>query len=123
MKTAGAVAAAPLIVPSSVLGQRAGAVAPSDKVAIAGIGIGSRGMASVNTVLRYEDARFVAIWIEKERRELVKKLVDERYETSDCTMYASRGGAGPPDIDAIAAGIGHTAVRPISLCGKDVFCE
>ncbi len=129
MKTAGAVAAAPLIVPSSVLGQRAGAVAPSDKVAIAGIGIGSRGMASVNTVLRYEDARFVAICdLKKERRELVKKLVDERYETSDCMMYSHHEEVlARPDIDAVIIATPEFWHAPLSVqsayAGKDVFCE
>ena len=129
MKTAGAVAAAPLIVPSSVLGQRAGAVAPSDKITIAGIGIGARGMASVNTVVRFEDAIFVAISdLRKERRELVKKLVDERYGSSDCMMYAYQEEVlARPDIDAVIIATPEFWHAPLSVqaayAGKDVFCE
>lgn len=44
---AGAAVVAPMIVPSSVLGRRAGVVPPSDKIMFGGIGIGSRGMSSV----------------------------------------------------------------------------
>ena len=42
----GALAAAPLIVPASALG-RGGAVAPSDRVTVGGLGIGSRGTADL----------------------------------------------------------------------------
>jgi len=88
---AGAAVAAPMIVPSSVLGQSAGAVAPSDRIAIAGIGIGSRGMSSLNAVLSYNDARFVAICdVRNERREVVKSLVDKRYQSSDCGCTPTR---------------------------------
>ena len=54
-------AVAPMIVPSVVLGQRAGAVAPSDKIVFGGIGIGSRGTSDLKALLNYDQAKFVAI--------------------------------------------------------------
>src|SRR5512133_3973993 len=85
-----ALAAAPMIVPSSVLGQRAGAVPPSDKIVFGGIGIGNRGISSVACILSYQDARLVAVAdVRNERRALVKSTVDKRYQNNDCAMYAS----------------------------------
>ena len=49
-------AVAPMIVPSLVLGQRAGAVAPSDKIVFGGIGIGARGAHDLSKLLTYEQA-------------------------------------------------------------------
>ncbi len=129
MKTAGAIVAAPMIVPSSVLGQRTGAVAPSDQVVLAGIGIGGRGMASVNTVLSLKDIRFAAICdLKKTRRELVKRQVDERYGNTDCMMYAYHEEVlARPDIDAVIIATPEFWHAPLSVqaahAGKDVFCE
>ncbi len=52
-KAAGAVAVAPMIVPSSVLGQRAGAVPPSDRIVMGGIGIGVRGENDLRAFLSF----------------------------------------------------------------------
>src|SRR5690349_21631492 len=53
--------AAPMIVPSHVLGQRSGSVAPSDKIVFGGIGIGARGGTDLRALLSFGQARFVAI--------------------------------------------------------------
>ena len=59
-----------MIVPSFVLGQRAGAVAPSDKILFGGIGIGSRGAHVLSKLLKIEQAKFIAICdVRNERRE------------------------------------------------------
>src|SRR5690349_16499068 len=85
---AGAVAAAPMIVPSSVLGQREGAVAPSDRIITGGIGIGARGTSDLRALLSYRETRFVAICdVRNERREEVKSMVDQKYANHDCQMY------------------------------------
>jgi len=129
VRTAGAIAAAPMIVPSSVLGQRAGAVAPSDKIAIAGIGIGARGMSSLNVILSYQDARFVAICdVKNDRREVIKSLVDKRYQSNDCMMYAYQEEVlARPDIDAVIIATPEFWHAPLSVqaayAGKDVYCE
>ncbi len=72
LNAAGAAVAAPMIVPSSVLGQRAGAVAPSDRIADRRHRDRQHaGTSSVNAILSYRDARFVAICdVRNERREV-----------------------------------------------------
>jgi hypothetical protein len=53
-------AAAPMIVPSSVLGQRSGAVPPSDRIVMGGIGIGARGTSDLRALISYGQVKFVA---------------------------------------------------------------
>lgn len=126
---AGALAAAPMIVPSSVLGRAAGAVPPSDRIVMAGLGIGNRGTSDLNALLSYQDVRFVAICdVRNERREAVKSMVDKRYQNHDCAMYGdqyellARG-----DIDALLIATGDRWHAPLSILaaqsGKDVYCE
>src|SRR5687767_7220542 len=81
-------AAAPMIVPASVLGQRAGAVPPSDRIVMGGIGIGSRGTTDLRALLSYGQVKFVAICdVRNERREEIKSMVDQKYGTRDVAMY------------------------------------
>ena len=54
-------AVAPLIVPSLVLGQRAGVIAPSDKIVFGGIGLGSRGTHDLSKLLNIAEARVVSL--------------------------------------------------------------
>ena len=73
-----AAVAAPMIVPSHVLGQRAGAVPPSDKILFGGIGIGSRGQHDLSKILKIEAAKFIAICdVRNERREMVKSIAPD----------------------------------------------
>src|SRR4051812_24164713 len=122
-------AAAPMIVPSSVLGLRAGTVAPSDRISFGGIGIGSRGPSSVGCILSYKDSRFLAVAdIRKERREWVKNTVDKRYQNQDCATYATHEELlARKDIDAVLIATGDRWHTPMSIlaakAGKDVYCE
>ena len=126
---AGALAAAPMIVPSSVLGQRAGAVPPSDRIVFGGIGIGNRGMASVACILSYKDARLVAVAdVRNERREFVKSTVDKRYQNSDCKMYPSHEELlDRDDIDGVLIATGDRWHTPMTIlaakAGKHIYCE
>ncbi len=61
---AGGAAAVPLIVPASVLG-RDGAVPPSEKIVLGGIGIGNRGSDDLRWMLPEKDVQFVAIAIRR----------------------------------------------------------
>ncbi|HEV8000003.1 MAG TPA: twin-arginine translocation signal domain-containing protein, partial [Planctomycetaceae bacterium] len=56
--SAGVAALAPMIIPSSVLG-RNGAVPPSERIVMAGIGIGNRGTYDLGCFLEQKDAQFV----------------------------------------------------------------
>src|SRR5262245_14294795 len=87
MAAAGAACLAPTIIPASALG-RGGAVAPSERIVVGGIGIGSRGEYDLNWMLREPDVQFVAICdVRKVRREAIKQKVDRHYGSSDCQMY------------------------------------
>jgi predicted dehydrogenase len=122
-------AAAPMIVPSHVLGQRAGVVAPSDKITFGGIGIGSRGTSSVRAVLSYQDARFLAIAdVRNERREAIKTMVDQRYQDGGCKMYSTHEELlARDDIDGVIIATGDRWHTPMSIlaakAGKNIFCE
>ncbi|HSB15776.1 MAG TPA: Gfo/Idh/MocA family oxidoreductase [Bryobacteraceae bacterium] len=122
-------AAAPAIVPGSVLGQRAGAVPPSDRIVMGGIGIGGRGQSDLRALLSYRQVQFVAICdVRNQRREEIKSMVDQRYSNHDCVMYddqfelLARG-----DIDAVLIATGDRWHTPLSILaaqhGKDVYCE
>lgn len=129
LKTAGAVAAAPALVPSSVLGQRAGAVPPSDRIVMGGIGIGSRGQSDLRALLSYKQTQFVAICdVRNQRREEIKSMVDQRYQNRDCAMYDDQYELlAREDIDAVLIATGDRWHTPLSIIaaqhGKDVYCE
>lgn len=120
---------APMIVPSYVLGQRSGNVAPSDKVVMGGIGIGSRGAHDLSKILKFQDAKFLAICdVRNERRETIKSTVDNAYGNRDCKMYSDQFELlARPDIDAVLIATGDRWHTPLSIIaaqhGKDVYCE
>jgi len=127
-RAAGAIAL-PWIVPASVLG-RDGSVAPSNRIVIAGIGLGGRGMSVMNSwVLPDNEVQFVAICdVWKERRDKVKSIVDRHYGNRDCATYIDmRELLARPDIDAIHTATGdrwHAGVSVAAMCaGKDVYTE
>lgn len=122
-------AAAPLIVPASVLGQRAGAVAPSDRIVLGGIGIGARGGSDLRALLSYKEVQFTAICdVRNSRREEIKSLVDKKYGNRDCAMYDDQYALlAREDIDAVLIATGDRWHAPLSIIaaqhGKDVYCE
>ena len=66
--SAGAAAVmAPTIIPSSALGLD-GAVAPSERIVVGGIGIGNRGTYDLGCFLEQKDVQFVAVCDVKETR-------------------------------------------------------
>ena len=84
---ASTVFAVPSIIPASALG-RGGAVAPSERIVMGGIGINSRGSGDLNWMMGEPDVQFVAICdVRRDRREAVKRAIDGRYGTKDCTMH------------------------------------
>ena len=78
---------APTIIPASAIG-RGGAVAPSERVVVGGIGIGGRGTYDMGCFLQQPDVQFIAVCDVKEsRRQAVKKLADDQYGNQDCSMH------------------------------------
>lgn len=122
--------AAPWIIPSSALG-RDGAVAPSERIVMGGIGLGGRGTGDLRGwILPDPQAQFVAICdIRKERREAIKQMTDEKYGNTDCKMYRDirEFVTTRTDIDAVLIATGdrwHAAAAILAMrSGKDVYSE
>ncbi len=125
---AGATVVAPQIVPSSALG-RDGAVAPSERIVVGGIGIGRRGTYDLGCFLEQPDVQFVAVCdVKAARRTAIKKLTDQRYGNQDCDTYRDfRDLLDRSDIDAVLIATGPnwhaTAAIYTAKAGKDMYCE
>jgi Oxidoreductase family, C-terminal alpha/beta domain/Oxidoreductase family, NAD-binding Rossmann fold len=126
--SAGAAIAAPQIIPSSALGLD-GAVPPSERVIVGGIGIGNRGTYDLGCFLEQKDVQFVAVCdIKADRRTAIKKMADERYGNQNCAMYRDfRELLDRADIDAVLIATGPnwhaTAAMHAARAGKDMYCE
>lgn len=124
----GGLIAAPWFLPSRAWGAN-GAVPPSERIVLGGIGIGNRGTYDLSCFLAEPGVQFVAVCDAKAaRRQAVKKIADARYGNDDCAMYRDlRELLARPDIDAvlIATGCNWHATASIlaANAGKDVYCE
>jgi hypothetical protein len=119
----------PCIIPGSALGLN-GAVAPSGRIVLGGLGVGNRGTSDLNWILPEKDVQFVAICDAKEaQREAIKRLVDTRYGNKDCAMYRDMREflATRTDIDALLITTGdrwHATASVMAMrAGKDVYSE
>lgn len=125
---AGSVVAVPYFIPATALG-RDGAVAPSERIVMAGIGIGHRGSYVLGCFLPEPGVQFVAICdVREERRVAAKKKVDDQNGNQDCVLYRDmREVLARPDIDAVLIATGPnwhaTASILAANAGKDVYCE
>jgi predicted dehydrogenase len=128
LSAAGAAVMAPTIIPSSALG-RDGAVAPSERIIVGGIGIGNRGTYDLGCFLEQKDVQFAAVCDVKEARRLaVKKRADELYGNQSCLMFRDfRELLDRPDIDAVLIATGPnwhaTMAMHAAKAGKDMYCE
>jgi len=126
--TAGFLACAPTIIPSSALG-RDGHVAPSERIVVGGIGIGNRGQYDLGCFLEQKDVQFVAVCdIKEARRTAIKKIVDAHYGNEQCAMIRDfRELLDRSDIDAVLIATGPnwhaTAAMAAAKAGKDIYCE
>ena len=124
-----AASAAPLVVPSSALG-RDGFTAPSNRIVMAGIGIGPRAKDDIrNFILPNRQIQFVAVAdVLRVRREQAKALVDKGYGNRDCrTTRDFRELLADGSIDAVLVATGvrwHAGISVLAMrAGKDVYCE
>jgi predicted dehydrogenase len=128
LSAAGAAFMAPTIIPSSALG-RDGAVAPSERIFVGGIGIGNRGTYDLGCFLEQRDVQFVAVCDVKEARRLaVKKRADELYGNQNCLMFRDfRELLDRTDVDAVLIATGPnwhaTMAMHAAKAGKDMYCE
>ena len=126
---AGAAITLPLAMPARVLG-RDGAVAPSERIVFAGIGLGPRGQYDLSVMLPEKDVQFVAICdAKKSQRDAIKNLVDKKYDNKDCAQYRDMREflAKRTDIDALLIATGdrwHATASVMAMrAGKDVYSE
>jgi Oxidoreductase family, C-terminal alpha/beta domain/Oxidoreductase family, NAD-binding Rossmann fold len=126
---AGGAMAVPCLIPASALGLN-GAVPPSERIVLGGMGVGNRGTGDLNWMLPEKDVQFVAICDAKQaQRESVKRIVDNKYGNKDCAMYRDMREflATRTDIDALLIATGDrwhaTAAVMAMRAGKDVYSE
>lgn len=125
---AGALLAAPHLIPGTALGMSE-TVAPSERIVLGGIGIGNRGGYDLGCFLEQPDVQFVAVCDVKDvRRKSVKMTVDSKYGNQDCDTYRDfRDLLQRDDIDAVLIATGPnwhcTAATYAARAGKDMYCE
>lgn len=128
IKHAAIIVGMPTIIPSSVLG-RNGNVAPSNRIVLAGIGIGPRGRQVLKPFLEHPEVQFVAVCdAQAERTEIVRRLANRQYKNEDCTTHRDMDEIlTRDDIDAVLIATGDRWHAPASIraakAGKDIYCE
>ena len=127
-KVTGAAAGAmalPYIVPSSVFGAD-GRVAPSNRLLVGMIGVGSQGTWDMRGFLNADESLVVAVCdVDRRRQKQAKNEVDRKYGNEDCKMYSDfRELIARSDIDIIATAIpDHWHSIPAIMAaeaGKDI---
>jgi predicted dehydrogenase len=128
IKQAAVLAGMPMILPGSVLGLN-GAVAPSNRITVGGIGLGARGRGVLSAFFHHPDFQFLAIADpQKERREIVQRLAMRKFGVKQCDTYVDMHDVlGRDDIDAVIIATGDrwhtTASIYAARAGKDIYCE
>ncbi|MDW7761518.1 MAG: Gfo/Idh/MocA family oxidoreductase [Acidobacteriota bacterium] len=132
LKTAALAAAGaagfPAIVPASALGKD-GAVAPSNRIVMAGIGFGMQGPGNMRSFLEKNEVQWVAVCdIDKEPLAMAKRIVDSMYGSTSCATYHDfRDLYARDDLDAVSIAVPdhwHAILSIAALrAGLDVFGE
>jgi predicted dehydrogenase len=118
----------PYLVTSSALGKEGG-VAAGDRIVMGVIGVGGRGRAVMQSFLELSGAQVVAVCdVNKERRQLAKRMVDEKYNQRGCkTYYDFSELLSRADIDAvlIASPVFWHVIMATEAAkqGKDMYME
>jgi predicted dehydrogenase len=134
LKQGAGLVAAPLIVPSRVLGAQ-GAVPPSDRVTVGFIGVGIMGRSHLRRMVNNPWAQILAVCdVDEWRLQDAQARVEAAYTSqrrgdyTGCAAYRDfRELLARPDIDAvlIATGDRWHAVQTVmaAKAGKDIYCE
>jgi predicted dehydrogenase len=121
-------AAAPMVIPSSVLGL-GGTVSPNNRITFGSIGVGNRARATLPNFLSFDEIRFVAASdCRADRLKSAKQTIDEHYGNQDCKTYPDfRELLARSDIDAVSIATGNRWHGLGSIyaarAGKDIYCE
>ena len=128
LKVAGAAIGAPTIITSGALGAN-GRPPASERIVMAGMGMGGRGQGVLNEFMSFPEIQVVAVCdVKCEALEGCKAKVDKKYGNSDCAEHIDyREILARDDIDMVfCAPPDHWhAQMIIDACkaGKDVMCE
>jgi hypothetical protein len=136
--------AAPVLIPASALG-RSGAVAPSERIGIGFIGLGTQGTGHVlggawthvpGGYVARGDVQVLAVCdVRRERRENVRHRCNQMYsqrfgqaEYQGVQAYTDfRELLARADVDAVLISVPYHWAAPMSImamrAGKDVYCE
>ena len=126
--TAGALVAAPWVVPARALGA-GDRPAPSGRITLGVVGLGGRNTGNLGHFLAQKDVQCLAVCdCFADRRKRGKEMVDRHYASADCTAtrlheeLLERG-----DLDALLIGTGdrwHAVLSMLAAkAGKDAYCE
>ena len=124
----GAAVGLPYIVPASALGAD-GHTAPSNRITLGCIGVGSMGGANMRNFLRFDDVRIVGVCdVDRARREGAKAQVDQRYGDDGCATYHDfRELLARDDLDAVSIAVpDHWHAIPAiaaAKAGLDIYAE
>ena len=121
-------AAFPTIVKASALG-RGGAVPPSDRIVMAGIGFGMQGPGNMRSFLGKTEVQWVAVCdLDDEPLKQARDTVNQKYGNKDCATYKDyRELFARGDLDAVSLAIPdhwHAILSIAALrAGLDVYGE
>jgi predicted dehydrogenase len=121
-------AAFPTIVRASALG-RGGAVAPSDRIVMAGIGYGMQGPGDMRNFLGKSDVQWVAVCdLDDAALKRAQDIVNQRYGNTDCRTYKDyRELYARGDLDAVLIAVPDHWHAILSIAavraGLDVYGE
>jgi len=92
----------PAIIPASARGA-GGAVAPSNRIVMGAIGVGSMGQGDLRGFLGKREVQMVAVCdVDRKHREQAKRAVDDKYKNNNCKTYLDfRELIGRGDLDAV----------------------
>jgi len=121
-------AAFPAIVKASALG-RGGAVPPSDRIVMAGIGFGMQGPGNMRAFLGKSEVQWVAVCdLDDKPLKAAQKTVNDKYGNTDCRTYKDyRELYARGDLDAVSIAVPDHWHAILSIeairAGMDVFGE
>ncbi len=118
----------PSIVPASVLG-KSGALAPSNRIVMAGIGFGMMGIPNMRSFLEKDEVQWVAVCdVDENNLMQARDIVNEKYGNKSCAVYRDfRELYQRKDIDAVSIALpDHWHAIPViaaAQAGFDIYGE